>query len=837
MRFLLSLAWRDLRASGHTLWVFCACLALGVTLIAATGGLYRQVSASLLNDTRAIMGGDLEVESREPLPPPVLEWIGERGKVSLLTELNSMLGTESGDFQIVEVQSVDDAYPLYGSLRLEPAASLDEVTAYRDGAWGLAMDGALAERLSVGLGNRVTLGELTLVVRALVRHQPDRSLRADWRGAPVLIAADALAASGLITTGSRVDREYRVRTDTDPDQWRDEFFSAFPQGEWEVHTFRERNERIGDRLGQVASGLLIIGFTTLFIGGLGVFNSIQAYLQRKLGTIATLRALGLRNTRLALVYLLQVGMLALGASIAGALAGLGLSAIGGALATTRVSAGGAGQDAAGAFGVAIMFGVLTAYAFALPAIGRALSVNPAALFRSIAGAETATPRAWWLATAGLCLVVVALVMLALPDPLFGLGFVAVAGLLLLLLDGIVLGLRHLAGRIDDRAVLGGRFAIRLALANIRRPGSPLRASLLSLGSALTLLVACAIVIGALVKAINDTIPAEAPSLVLYDIATDQRDRVVSVLEADPTAIRIDVAPLVLGRLSAVNGEVLRDSEDGRRRLESRDEHKLTYRGNNIDAVTMDRGAWWPGDRRDGTTYVAMEDREADQLGLEVGDELTFSIAGGDLTATLSGIYRQKGIQTRFWFEAIFSDGALDPFIHRYVGATYSDDPSALAAQRSIGRIAPNVVTVRTATILETARDLLGKAVKGLGVIAAISLAVSLLVLTSMIATSRTRVLYDATVLHSLGARLGAIHRSLRMEYLLLAVVTSLFAILLGSAIALPLLEYRLKLPVEAPLGLGVVVALAVSTVCLQLGAYYLMKRLRLSPALLLRSGG
>ena len=47
----------------------------------------------------------------------------------------------------------------------------------------------------------------------------------------------------------------------------------------------------------VLTGLLLIGFSALFIGGLGVFNSVHAYLQGKLGTLATLRVLGLRDAR------------------------------------------------------------------------------------------------------------------------------------------------------------------------------------------------------------------------------------------------------------------------------------------------------------------------------------------------------------------------------------------------------------------------------------------------------------------------------------------------------------------------------------------------------------
>jgi putative ABC transport system permease protein len=834
MQFLVSFARRDLRAGGRNLWVFCICLALGVTLITATGGLYQQVRSALLTDTRALLGGDLEVESVAPLPEQALTWINDNGTVSLLTEVDTMMVTEKGDLQLVELQSVDSLYPLYGSLQLDPPDSLERVTGLRQGRWGIALDPVLAERLNIAIGDQVNIGNLTLVVRALIRHQPDRSLRAEWRAAPVLIAADALASAGLFGPGSRVDYEYRVRTDRDPETWRTRFYQAFPNTDWEVHTFAERSERIADRLAQVASGLLIIGFSTLFIGGLGVFNSVHAYLQGKLTTISTLRALGLRNRRLAAVYLLQTGLLAGAASILGAMAGLGIVVLG----TTMVPV----QSAQALSGLsvpivlAVIFGMLTAYTFAIPAIGSALSVSPAALFRGVDSSARVAPRGWWLATLGGCFLIAALVLLTLPDPLFGLGFIVVVITLLGLLMIIVYGLRQLGLKLDDHSALGNRFALRLAVASLHRPGSPLLTSLLSLGSALTLLVACALVVAALLQAINNTIPDQAPALVLYDISKDQRDNVIAAMEVGDHSTRVDIAPLVLGRLQRVNGETLRDSAEAYRRDEARDEHKLSYRGNNIDQVTMDRGVWWP-DQVSDLPRVVMEDREADQLGLKVGDRLTFSIDARLLEAELTGIYRQKGLQTRFWFEAIFSDGALDPFIHRYVGAAYLSDQAAIEAQQRVAHIAPNVVSVRTASILSTARDLLGKASLGLAVIAVVSLVVSLLVLSGVMATNRTRQIYEATILHVLGARFKVIRRSLQMEYLLLAVITSVFAIIFGAALALPLLIYRLKLESEFALWPGVVVAVVVSTVCLYLGARYLLRRLRVQPANLLRSGG
>lgn len=834
MRFLLGLAWKDLSASGHSLWVFCACLVLGVMLIASTGGLYRQVSNGLLSDTRELTGGDLEVDASSPLPDTALEWMNRTGDVSLLIELETMMGTDGG-LQVVELQSVDDNYPLYGELELLPDRPLSEVTGRRDGTWGIAVDPVLADRLSLSIGDSVDIGQLALEVRALIGAQPDRALNADWRGAPVLVSREAMDASGLLLPTSRVDYEYRVRTALDPGAWQNDFYTEFPDGEWEVRSFMDQTDRIAERLGQVASGLLIIGFSTLFIGGLGVFNSVQAYLQSKLATIATLRAVGLRDARLSTVYLLQVGILAGLSCLTGALLGFGVALTGAAFAATQVQVTTAAGSAILPCLMAVVFGMVTAFTFSFPAIGRALSVDPAALFRNIDGAVTRTPRGWWLATGGGAIAIAALVLLVLPDPLFALVFMGTVIGLLLLLEAIVRGIRHLALAVDGSSVVRQRFALRLAVANLHRNGSALRTSLLSLGSALTLLVACVTVVSTLLQTLVNTIPEESPALVMYDIADYQRDAVVDHLE-DNGATRIDIAPLVQARLSRINGERLSDSDSDERRREARDDHKLTYAVNNIDGVRIVRGQWWDDGPHD-VPGVVFEDREANQLGLEVGDRLEFNIAGRTFEADLNGIYRQQGLQTRFWFEGIVSQGALDPYISRYVGTAYMNEEEAIEAQTAIASSAPNVVSVRTATMLETATGLLGKAMAGLALVAGVALGVSLLVLTGVMATSRTRQVYDATILHSIGARLAIIRQSLNMEYVLLALVTSVFAIVLGMAIAVPLIVIQLNLPLEFPVWPGFATAFGVSGICLYLGARYLLRRLHLQPAMLLRGGG
>lgn len=838
MPFLLDLAWRDLRASGRRLWIFVACLVLGVSLVAAGGGLYQQVANGLSRDARLMFGGDVEIEATAPLPAEALSWAAERGAVSRVVELRTMLRTDSGRSQLIELLSADDAYPLYGSVALQPEGNLGDTLAERDGRWGAALDASLAQRMGLALGDRVDIGNLSLTVRAFIERQPDRSLRADWGAAPVLVAEGALMATGLVQPLSRVEYRYRTRlsdgTAPSAREWRDAFVAAFPSLEAEVQSFDERGDRMAEVMGQIGSGLLLIGFSALFIGGLGVFNSVQAYLQGKLTSLATLRALGLRDGRLVAFVLLQIGLLAVLASTAGVVLGV-LLAVGGAqLVDDKLPITLAGSGLLAPAGVAWCFGVLTALTFALPAVGRAVSVSPAALFRGVEGLTLRASRANRWATACVAAATLVLLVWVLPDPRFGLAFVFATAVVLWVLDAVTRGLRRLAARWQHHRAWP--LPLQLALAGLQQAHSPLRTALLSMGSALTLLVACTLVVMTLLRTVNDTVPEQAPALVFYDVQTEQIPLLNDVLKASPDVQAVKTAPLVLGRLVAVNGEALQESGDGERVREARDEHKLSDRRGNFDDVLVQRGAWWLEDHA-GAPLVAMEDREADELGLKVGDRLRFEIMGQSLEAELSAIYSQRRMQSRLWLEAIFSNGALDPFITRHVGAAWMPAEHTLAAQDRLALAAPNIATARTESMLRETRALMGRASAGLVVVAGVCLAASLLVLASVVAASRSRQLLDATVMHALGARHSLLARVLWWEYGVLAVVTAGFAWGAGSALASALLVWRLDMN---PWGLywsGALTATVVSGVSLGLGARYLLAHMRLNPAMLLRSGG
>jgi putative ABC transport system permease protein len=175
-------------------------------------------------------------------------------------------------------------------------------------------------------------------------------------------------------------------------------------------------------------------------------------------------------------------------------------------------------------------------------------------------------------------------------------------------------------------------------------------------------------------------------------------------------------------------------------------------------------------------------------------------------------------------------------INLYVGAVYQSDEAAKQTQQWMAQNIPNVITLRTAAWLETAGSLLNKAAAGLAAVAAVSLLASLLVLSSVVSVSRRRQLYEANLLHCLGARHQAIRQSMLLETGLLTVLATVFATGLGALIALPLADLVLKLPAGDLLWLGALVAGCVSALALLGGLLPTLNAMRLDPAVLLRDG-
>lgn len=854
--------WRDLKGNrgSRALHLMATSLFLGVLLIAACTGLLALVRDGIASEERQLFGGDVELDVRNPLSNNELEWLRTQGTVSRLTELRTMVGSADGNFTVIELQSVDQHYPLYGTVRFEPSMTLADATQ----GFGAAIDPALASDLGLDVGDTITVGSTELVVRALIVDQPDRAFSADVRGPPVLVSQTTLDDTGLITPTSLVDYEYRVRLEGDGvnadvgafadtssfiDGWR----NAFPDSSAELNTVEERNDRVSERLNEVAAVLLLIAVATLLVGGLGVANGVSAWLHSRRGDLATLSAIGARDGWRSKVMVIEVLLIALLTSTFAALLGAAIAYL-----LSRSLAGGlpvatSPQLLLWPTVVSIGFGTLAALTFAAPNLARSLSTSPARLLRGDADIDVRTPLSSKAKMVCFALgVAAALALIALmPDRIIGIGFVFAMLLLYAALSGVVVFMQKIAKRIVGSGRLDQRFAARRAFAGLNQPGSPLRPLLLSLGIASTLLVAATIVIVSMVLLLNNTVPARTPALAFYDIQSPDIEAFEKSVANAPGVTDVQTLPLVLGRLTTVNGEPLSSRSEASEALEANDEHKLSYRVERVDNVRATSGEFWSADYS-GVPLVAMEDREAGQIGVEVGDTLGFNLFGQTLEAELMAIYAQGNFETRFWFEALFSPGSLDSFITRYVGVAFQDNAATsnnveaqgltdkidIAAANAIAVDFPAVVTIRTARGLASAKRILNAAALAVSIVAITSLIASFLVLASVVTANRQRQLQEAAVLHAIGSRRSSLIKALGIEYVLLGVVVAMFASIVGAVLGTLVASMWLELPVDIVSWVsGSAVAFGIALLSLGAGAIWVARSLNVSPAKLLREVG
>ena len=111
------------------------------------------------------------------------------------------------------------------------------------------------------------------------------------------------------------------------------------------------------------------------------------------------------------------------------------------------------------------------------------------------------------------------------------------------------GLMRVAARVRKP-----RFAaLRLALANLHRPGAPTPIVMLSLGLGLTVLVATALIEGNLRDQITQRIPKDAPAFFFVDIQSSQMPEFEQALAGVPGAGTIDKVPSLRGRITKIGG--------------------------------------------------------------------------------------------------------------------------------------------------------------------------------------------------------------------------------------------------------------------------------------------
>ena len=839
----LRFAARELRGGLRGFYVFIACIALGVMAIAGVNSLASGLTDGLAREGRVILGGDLAFTlSLREANADERAFLERQGLVSLAASMRAMARAQDGHTALVEVKGVDAGYPLYGTVALDPQQPLAQALAGRDGAFGAAVDRALLVRLGLEPGARITLGAATIDIRAVLTSEPDRLGGGLGFGPRVLISEQALRASGLLQPGAIVRWHYRLRlpgndsTDTAMRAVMTAAQAQLPEAGWELRSRVNASPALEQNVERFTQYLTLVGLTALLVGGVGVANAVKGHLDGRREVIATFKALGASGRRVFAIYFTQVLVLAGLGAIPGLLVGAALPfvvawSLGPRLPLPLAPALHPGDPV-----LAFLFGLLTAATFALWPLGRAHDVPVSALFRD----EIASDRRWpplpYVAATILlgCTLAVLAVELAYDRRIAAI-FVA-AGAAVFVLLRLVAGLIMTAAR---RLPRPHSPLVRLALANIHRPGALTPSVVLSVGLGLAVMVAVISIEGNLRRHFLAALPDSAPSFYFVDIAASDGEAFDAFIRARAPRASLDRVPMLRGRIVAANGvaaEKLQPSTDALWAL--RGDRGITY-GDALPAGSrLVEGEWWQWSYK-GPPLISLETRIAEGLDLKVGDEITVNVLGRNVTATIANLravdWQSLGINFVMVFSSATFRGAphTDIATLTYPGGTTREEEAAVL--RAVADAFPAVVTVPVRDAIDAAGQIIANlalAIRGAG---ALTLVVAVLVLGGALAAGHRHRVYDAVILKTLGATRLRLLSAYALEYLALGVITALFGVAAGSAAAALIIIKLMKLPfVWLPLPL-LVAAVAAIAVMVALGLIGTFTALGHKPARVLRN--
>jgi putative ABC transport system permease protein len=838
----LRFALRELRGGLRGFYVFIACIALGVMAIAGVGSVAASLSEGLAREGRTLLGGDaaFSLIQREARPDEVA-FLRSRGQLSVAATLRAMARAGDGRLALVELKAVDGAYPMLGELTLQPKIPVADLLAERDGAFGAAVDSTLLARLDLKLGDRISIGGASFQIRSVVDAEPDKLAGGVGLGPRFLVSEAALRATGLLQPGSLVRWIYRVKLPDNATDDRaasaliDEVRGALPQAGWEIRSRGNASPQLERTISRFTQFLTLVGLAALLVGGVGVANAVKSHIDRRRDVIATFKALGATGRDVFTIYLTQVVVLAGIGSLIGLVAGAALPFIivgvfGKLLPLPVVPALHADELA-----LSFVYGLLTALTFGLWPLGRVHDVPVAALFREAVTSEWHRPRWRYLALMAMVIALLVAVVIGLAyDKRVATVFVVSSILVFALLRGIAAGLMALARRLPRT-----RFTmLRLAIANIYRPGALTPSVVMSLGLGLAVLVTITQIDGNLRRQFLAALPDRAPSFYFIDIPTNEAGRFGEFLKSTAPGSTVEDVPMLRGRIVSARGvraEDLKPSTDSEWVLQS--DRGLTYTGEIPKGSKVVEGQWWGADYS-GPPLVSMDRKIADGLGLKVGDEIVVNVLGRDIPATIGNLrtidWQSLGIN----FVLVFSPNAFKGAPHTHIATLTETHPDSAGDARIIKAVAdafPMVTSVRVREALETIGTVVTNLVLAIRGASAVTLISAILVLGGALAAGHRHRVYDAVILKTLGATRARLLGAYALEYLMIGFATAVFGVIAGSVAAWLIVTRLMTLSFvwQAGSAAGVVAAALVVTVGLGLAGTLLA--LNQKPATVLRN--
>jgi putative ABC transport system permease protein len=781
LKLSMRMTLRDWRA-GELRFLLVA-LALAVASLSAVQFFTDRMGAALQRDAHQLLGADLRVTSEAPVAQALRDDARRRGLHSADTvEMNSMAIAGDGDAalsRMVFLKAVSPGYPLRGALSVHDAGGRAVTTREVPAAGTAWVDPALLASMNLHLGATLRLGEQRVTITRTIASEPDRGPPALDFAPRVMIGMADLQASQLAQGASFASYSLLLAGETKALDAYQAWVKAAVK-KVRVDTLASTSAETGTALARAQRFLSLIGLLSAMLASVAVAMAARRFMLRHADACAMLRCLGMSNTRVTAMYMLEFLAVGLAGSAVGVLVGFAghfllLEWLG------NLVAGGLAPASWGPALRGMAVGVLLLVGFALPPLLQMRDIPHNRLLRS----DTGVPRPRTMATYVLGLGMFgALLVWQSGDWQVGLLSAGAFIIGLLLFGAIAWGaiacLRYTPAAFE-------RGVWRLALADLRRRPGAAVTQVVALALGLMALLLLTMVRGDLLDAWKNTAPADAPNHVVINIEPDQRAAIAARMKPFGQPV---LQPLILGRLVTVNGKALDAAAFDDERAKAMIEREVDVSSSAALplANTLAEGRWFSG----AGPELSVSKRTAESLKLKLGDRVTFDFAGTALTATVTSLRKIDRNARQGGFAFILNPAAAQNLTATYVTLLHVP-VSDTAFMNRLVQDYPNLRVMNIGAMVGQLQRLLDQVSAAVEFLFLFTLASGVLVLCATLMSSQAERMRQAAVLRALGASRAQLARAQWIEYALTGAIAGTLAAAGASAAGWALARFAFQL--------------------------------------------
>jgi putative ABC transport system permease protein len=782
----ISLAWKSLLRDWRAgeLRLLGAAITIAVASLTTAGFFTDRVKRAVELQATELLAADLVLASNNPVAPSLIGESETAGLEHTRTVTFRSMAVAGDVMELAEVKAVEDGYPIRGRLRTAADLFGDEQDASGIPAPGTVwVDSRLLQALGTGVGGEVMLGERSFPVSRILTYEPDRGGDLFNIAPRLMMNLADLPATGLVQPGSRV--QYRLLLGGNPGQ-----ITAFRQriadapDRPSVQGIRDERPELRNALERAEQFLGLAVLVSVALCGLAIAMAAQRHALRHFDACALMRCFGAGQSQITGIHVWQLILMAALFSCLGVLIGYGAQEI---LAT--LLSGLAARELPAPSLVPLWAGLIagnvTVLGFALPQIWRLRAVPPLRVFRR--ELAPVPPR-------GLTVYGSAILILALLTPWQAgnarltayvfVGLLLAAGLFMIGALGLIRASAALRGRVG--------VAWRYGLANIARRARGSMAQIVGIGIGATIMLVLTLVRTDLMVAWQDRLPPQAPNYFLINIQPDQVGDLHSFLDGHGVAAA-ELHPMVRGRLVRVNERTIHPddyAEPRAQRLASR-EFNLSWAEHMQQDNRLKAGRWWDG--KGSEALLSVEDGISETLGLRLGDRITWSIAGQEVTGVVGNLREVDWDSFNVNFFVVASPGTLENFPSTYITAFHlADGERPLLVE--LVRAFPSVTVIDVAAILSQVRSIMQQVSRTMEFVFAFTLLAGLIVLFAALQATHDERHVETAILRSLGADRFRVLTGLAAEFLALGCIAGLLAAAAAAGIQWALAELVFRLP-------------------------------------------